>query len=86
MHLTWHRPPLAAARRGSSGAEHVLGKDGVGGSIPLHGTIFPFDFQRLLVSHLLCVTVNGCGTPCERPATLGEVLGEGVFRLFAGFR
>ena len=27
------------ASRGSSGAEHVLGKDGVGGSIPLHGTI-----------------------------------------------
>ena len=40
------RAPLVAssrlgASRGSSGAEHVLGKDGVGGSIPLHGTIRP---------------------------------------------
>ena len=38
------RAPLVASSRpgpsrGSSGAEHVLGKDGVGGSIPLHGTI-----------------------------------------------
>jgi hypothetical protein len=38
--------PLIEVSRGSSGAEHVLGKDGVGGSIPLHGTMISKRWPR----------------------------------------
>lgn len=62
------------ARRGSSGAEHVLGKDGVGGSIPLHGTIFPVASQHLAGS-----------PPPARSCPLGWCRSAGSLVLSGGF-
>ena len=38
----WQFAASLLESRGSSGVEHALGKGGVGGSIPLRGTILPY--------------------------------------------
>ena len=61
---------------------NVLGKDGGGGSIPLHGTIFSVVYQYLAYSPVLLPSANLCRTAQQHEEIPGEPLGEDVRQPF----